>query len=153
MPSSIDSLGVYCFRGCQSLETVISNWQSLENVVCPANAFDGISEDAMLYVPKGTKSLYEAKQPWSSFAQIIEKAAEDTGVHCANKSGVSMFTDRQNIVINGLSEGTLVSVYDNAGTLLSRGRAASSTVKLPCIRTGGIVIVTVGGTSYKVLLR
>lgn len=69
---SVESIGDFAFDGCKRLKTVIShipaeNLPSLNN-----NVFGNIAPDCVLYVPKGTKAIYENTHGWSSFERIVE---------------------------------------------------------------------------------
>ena len=94
IPNSVTSIGTSAFKKCSNIENLyISN--SLESVGekafadCKnikvikvglerpirgaANIFaDAVYDNAVLYVPTGTKSLYEKREPWNLFFDITE---------------------------------------------------------------------------------
>lgn len=69
-PSTLEKIGENAFSGCQNLNKVYSKIQNpfdAENAFSLLTAMTGI-----LYVPVGTKSLYETRLGWKNFATIIE---------------------------------------------------------------------------------
>jgi hypothetical protein len=69
IPNSVTSIGSSAFYGCSGLIEVLSMIQDpfVINTNCWPN------DNIVLYIPKGTKGLYEATDGWSMFKNIIEK--------------------------------------------------------------------------------
>ena len=78
LPNTLTKIGDNAFYGCTSLKRVISHIEQPFSIA--RNVFEWLSEEeekslfstATLYVPLGTKSLYEASGTWSQFPNIIE---------------------------------------------------------------------------------
>ena len=68
---AIESLGDEAFAGCEKIKEIKVDGETPingnENVF--ANVVYG---NAILYIPNGTKSLYEEVEPWSLFSNIVE---------------------------------------------------------------------------------
>lgn len=77
IPSTVSSISLYAFRGCSSLATILSEMTN------PCNIDDetiwGVPTTAILFVPKGTKSLYESKEGWSRLT-VMESEFEVEGI-------------------------------------------------------------------------
>lgn len=68
IPSSVTTIEMYAFGNCK-LRTVTS---FINDPFTISNDVFGVSEDAVLYVPKGTKSKYESTTGWNKFNSIVE---------------------------------------------------------------------------------
>ena len=70
LPSSLREVGTTTFADMTSLRTV--NIYATNPPTCSNDAFMNLSNDAVLFVPKGTKSLYQSANGWKSFSTIME---------------------------------------------------------------------------------
>lgn len=73
IPASVTSIGGSAFEGCSNLSSVTVDWDTPEEVDT-SNAFGYYygEIDKILYVPKGTKGLYENAEIWKDFKEIVE---------------------------------------------------------------------------------
>ena len=75
IPNSVTFIGERAFLGC-CLFSVTSDINNPQRVSLGSSAFEDIPSDAILYVPAGTKSSYEAISGWkNSFSKIVEVGA------------------------------------------------------------------------------
>lgn len=72
LPYTIETLSDSCFANCTSLSKVYCMWKDLDKITVSIDAFNNISPSAVLYVPKGSISVYKNKSPWSIFSKIEE---------------------------------------------------------------------------------
>lgn len=77
IPYNVSVIGERAFAECPNLTTVISHikkpFNILSNVFFNSPEYNmGINQDAILYVPSGTKSKYEATNGWKEFKNIEE---------------------------------------------------------------------------------
>jgi hypothetical protein len=71
LPRSLTRMEAHVFYNCCHLKHVTVEWP--EPLSIPNNVFDGVPlESVTLYVPAGTKSLYEAAGGWKQFGTIVE---------------------------------------------------------------------------------
>lgn len=90
IPKSVESIGYYAFAFCRSLKNVFVFWDTEEEIksVKISNPFNPSYSyasqrnliDATLYVPTGTKSLYETSKVWGDFVDIQEFDADSRSV-------------------------------------------------------------------------
>lgn len=75
IPKSVESIENAAFYWCANLKTVKS---FIEEPFVPGYiSFERIPKDATLYVPVGTKELYEATDGWKNFLNIVEMTPYD----------------------------------------------------------------------------
>jgi len=73
IPKSIQNVGERAFRDCSSLKSMSVNWDT--PLIITANIFENVNISKItLYVPVGTKSLYEASDVWKDFGTIVEQS-------------------------------------------------------------------------------
>lgn len=78
IPSSVSSIGTGAFR-LTGLKTIVS--EIVNPFAIPASVFEGISADAVLQVPKGTKDLYQNYSGWTTnFKSIVEEGDDPSQI-------------------------------------------------------------------------
>lgn len=73
---SITEIGPEAFSNIQNIHSVEVGWRQPVNAV---DNFTNISNDAVLYVPAGTKQRYESIETWRRFSRIVEKSPLSVG--------------------------------------------------------------------------
>jgi len=68
----VTSIGNFLFEGLESLTSVYVEWPTPLKLDFPLLFYWGGDNNIILYVPKGTKALYEAAEGWKDFKDIIE---------------------------------------------------------------------------------
>lgn len=70
LPISLKYISSKAFYSCRDLEQVNVYWDDPRLIETATDAFDGINQEAVLFVPKGTEKLYASTAPWSQFLNI-----------------------------------------------------------------------------------
>jgi hypothetical protein len=86
-PSSLSHIGNNVFDYCHSFASLTVNWKTplaIDAKVFRQNDLSSIT----LYVPKGTKSLYEAADVWKNFKEIVETDSEGGSVLTQEINGI-----------------------------------------------------------------
>lgn len=69
--TGVDNLGDNAFVACKNIKEIKVNLE--KPISGNANIFDdAVYNNATLYVPYGTKSLYKKREPWNIFFSIVE---------------------------------------------------------------------------------
>ena len=88
IPNTVRSIDDHAFYNCSALRSVTTYIMEPKN---ESDAFINIPTGATLYVPAGTKSLYEAAGGWNQFTNIVEMEPEDPTVFVAESTnGIPM---------------------------------------------------------------
>lgn len=80
LPATMKEIsGTWTFNMCKSLKEIHANMTKPMNI--GQNTFDQAQYDgATLYVPTGTKAVYEETMYWDMFANIVEEKVTPTGI-------------------------------------------------------------------------
>ena len=125
IPANVRYIENRAFANCSSLNSVTVLWRVPSDVETAEDCFEGISDEAVLYVPAGTKERYEAIDAWKVFSQIIESSPISTGdvtARYGSNANLPIFL-KNTETISGLQfkltlpEG--VTVVDNEGSLVA----------------------------------
>ena len=79
LPTSVTTIGDNGFGGCTKVTTVTVKAPSPQDIAIGTDIFRNAEgtgldyEKATLYIPQGTRTLFAATAPWSSFANITEQ--------------------------------------------------------------------------------
>ncbi len=84
IPESVTLIGEGAFCWCEDLSKVVCYWTDLSKLTVNDDIFESISADAKLTVPKGTKAMYQATEPWSNFKYIEEAGVGEETHDVAN---------------------------------------------------------------------
>ena len=69
--NSIESIGYNAFAGCDKIKEI--KIEQKKPIWGDISFFEkGVYDNAVLYVPAGTKSFYEKREPWNLFFYIVE---------------------------------------------------------------------------------
>lgn len=72
IPSSVTSIGENAFHGCKQLTSVYVGWRDANKIPALQTFDDFPYATCDLYVPVGMKSVYQGKDYWNIFRNIIE---------------------------------------------------------------------------------
>ena len=116
----------------------------------PPSTYNSFEDEAQktLYVPEATVEAYKTSSyDWSNFGNILPLSAN--GIKAVNKGDIGMSVDNGTLTLSNVPSDEPVSVYSTTGKLLGAGKGNIS------VNAQGaqMVIVKVGGKSYKMLAR
>jgi hypothetical protein len=112
---------------------------------------DSPIDKATLHVPDASVNLYKEAEPWKNFMSI---AGMTTSVAQIKVNAVLIQSEGGRITVNGVDDGTNISVYGTDGVLrdtaISRNGSAAINTNL---QTGSVVIVKIGENPVKVVVK
>ena len=149
LPKSVTSIGTRAFAGCR-LNKVMVEWRTPLSV--PNDIFEGNPKE-LLYVPTGTKALYQAANVWKDFGAIVEYTpVSNEIIETVGVLSLKAFASNGILNISGLQSDKQIRIYDINGQLVYKGIAKSETEQIP-LNTSGIYIVSVANQSIKVIVE
>lgn len=126
------------FEGCENLRSVYVEYRNPSKIDISEGCFNSLPDDAILYVPAGTKEKYEAIATWNRFSQIIESGPISLG-DISSKSGLTLNLPvylKNSDNVTGIQFKLLltdgISIVDNHGSLSVTGTS----------RTDGMTIMS-----------
>ena len=120
IPATVTSIGVYAFTNCTSLTTIIC-WATTPPSI--STAFNGLFDQATLYVPASAVSTYKATTTWKNFSNIKPIESSETEAYaCYTPSNTTLtfYYDNYRSSRSGttydLNTGTNDTGWDTDGT-------------------------------------
>ena len=176
IPNSVTSIGDFAFSSCSSLTSItigsgvnyigslaFAYCSNRTDVYCYAenipntntDAFDGsYPEKATLHVPDASLQAYKTTDPWSSFGMIAGLSTEINPIENGDTTPVLIQNNGGTLTIQGVADGTLISVYTTAGiqagTTVSQNSHATISTSM---QQGDIAIIKIGERNIKFLLK
>ena len=116
------------------------------------SAFDGsLNESSTLHVSDQSLEAYKAASPWNKFKNIVGDA---TGISRIHNNSVQVQQENGHITVEGVDDGTAVSVYDIKGVQIGSAIVEGGKVFIPTnLQTGNIAIVKIKDKSIKVTIK
>lgn len=127
---------------CLSTEPPICNWNW--------NGFAGwdIEKIATLYVPIGCKEIYANDSFWGHFQNIEEIETSSVDDITFNERTIRVSGEQGAIIIEGLNENEVISIYDIHGKTVYQGKNRSISNL-----SSGLYIISVSNKAIKYILR
>ncbi len=115
IPNSVTSIGEYAFGDCWGFSSIKSEINNPSDDLNMGNGvFYGVdTENCILYVPKGTKGIYQNTPQWCDFLNIIDTQAVPGDVNGDNVVTATDITELYNYLLNGST--TYLSSSDITG--------------------------------------
>ena len=142
MPSTLEEIGGYSFRGCTALKEINLYSVTPPNAISEMHFSDVTYELATLNVPIGSLELYKGHSVWGKFVNINE--IDYSGIDTIKHKEISVKLIGNTIIVSGNEN---IEIYDISGNVIYRGENTHVEVSIP-----GVYIVRVGDIIKKVVL-
>ena len=148
IPGSVSSIGQEAFSGCTGLTEITC--KAAVPPICEADCFLGVGQrDCKLYVPEVSVEAYRNAPVWQNFDII---ATDFSGIEGISAEGsVRIYASGGSIVLENLSPGMPVAVYDTTGRKVKTVEATGSRMEVAL--PAGFYVVECAGKVEKVMLR
>ncbi|MGC9151407.1 MAG: leucine-rich repeat protein [Microbacter sp.] len=149
IPSSVTTIYDNVFNGCSGLTSIYANKSTPVDLSSSLNVFSGVNySTCTLYVPTGSKTLYQAANQWQNFTNIVEHTV--TATTNITESKVKVSVQNHQAVITGMNGGEEVTLYTVHGLTLAHQTAKAESLILG-LPSQGVYVVRVGDKSFKVV--
>lgn len=104
IPSSMTSIGSCAFKDCSGFTSIYAKAETPVDLNLSAEVFSGINTTTcILYVPAGSKSLYQTAEQWRDFTNIMEATVSKT-INIATPGTLSsLLTDNEKNTLTTLT--------------------------------------------------
>lgn len=148
IPRSVSLIKKMAFENCYWLEEI--HCLAIIPPVCEEGAFMEVDKaSCVLYVPTGTADYYRASDEWKDFLYIVEE--KPLGVENVEANTLQWRVEPGGIVLDNLSAGVSVSVYDMSGRIVYESFSDGAFMRIP-LPKGGIYMVKAADCVVKVAL-
>jgi hypothetical protein len=156
IPSSVISIKDGVFYNCITLNSIYTFSQTPIDLSTKSYVFNGVNKTTCtLYVPIGSKSLYQAAVQWKDFTNIIEFTTSTPSVIDNERIKVYPNPLRDYIMIEGVDAQTTISICDLSGRVLLQQKLNNgNSVSLHSLLRGQYILRLVNPNSvsnYKII--
>lgn len=152
IPKSIKLIGDCAFANCINLSTIHSYIKDPSKTFLLDDVFyDFSTSTCKLYVPLGTRSLYQSADQWKDFMNIIEEApnsilrpSSENDIHYTSSNGMICLSSDN--VLPG------VTIYDMDGKHVNTNNTPANNYQLS-VPASGTYIMKIGKNMIKVLVK
>ncbi|MDO9633870.1 MAG: leucine-rich repeat domain-containing protein [Paludibacter sp.] len=146
---SVTSIDSYAFSGCSSLTSIFAYPVTPVDLSAKEYVFNGVNEvNCTLYVPIGSKSLYQNAIQWKDFANIVESL---TGLSPLSLQAISLYPNpvTSGFRIKGMEGVGTLTLMDLTGKLLiTKQVTANEYISVSDVASGIYTLrITVHGSS------
>ena len=150
MSENVNTIGKAAFYNCKNLKTVEIEAKRPPQI--DYYTFDLIDKSACnLIVSQGCTSVYLNAMYWNKFANISESNFLDTKSNTYGAKVLKIYKFQNNCVVEGLTNGDIVSAFTVKGELLTVITANQSKVLLN-FKNRGIYLIRINRLTYKVAI-
>lgn len=150
IPSSVKFIGNGAFRVLTNISSVYSQNSTPVDLSVVQGVFYNINKDCNLYVPKGSKSIYESANQWQDFTNIIEESVV-TWINLKSANDMGLVVIDKEIKCFNIPIGTEIHLINIEGRIMNKiiGIEQSSSMSVP---KSGVYIVKIGDKYCKLLI-
>jgi len=159
IPNSVTKTGSRAFSGCSGLASIYAYSTNPIDLNSSDSVFKGINmAGCILYVPSGSRSLYQAAYQWKDFVNIVEMTSTAVNELSGNKNSVLYPNPTSgDFSVSSLEGSAQLRIFDENGRLMvSRSIENNKKVSVSTLPTRVYtvkVITPEGTTTYKLLKR
>lgn len=151
IPTSVTSISNMAFKDCIGLTELIAEAETPVDLSITYQVFDRVDQaNCKLYVPSfNAQSAYYSADKWRSFNIIV---GLPTAINTTGLDDVKIYVSNGDIIIEGITTTSEVSIFDLTGRLITKNQVRSGTNTIRAT-TKGALLVKVDNTVKKILIN
>ena len=147
IPSSVTSIADFAFGSCTGLTKIYA--YSANPINLSTFAFYTLNKaNCTLYVPLGSKTLYQTANQWKDFQNIVEMT---TALPTISESNIKVMTGRGILTIENAMIGNKIEIYLPSGVKTKEQLIENCQTNIPLSK--GVYILRIGNYSEKVAIN
>jgi hypothetical protein len=148
IPKSVTYIGAIAYSS--STFTSIYSYPTVPvDLTSSISVFSGVNKSTcVLYVPKGSKTLYQTADQWKDFTNIVEMT---TGIVPVSISDIKIKTDNGNLIVENAKTGEKVEIFSITGLKIKEQLIEGYQTKIKLQR--GIYLIRIDNYSDKVSIK
>lgn len=156
IPSSVISIGTNAFGNCNNLKSIYANSIVPIDLTNTVNVFKNVNKTTCtLYVPFGSKTLYQNASEWKNFTNIVESATE---VPLVNTENIKLYPNPtlDYFNVSGIEDKALITITDiNGKTLITKQIKGNGNIEVGMLSKGMylVKIITSDGIIERKLIK
>lgn len=155
LPSTLLGIGKNAFADCTDLSDVYCLVTDISNCNTDKDAFiNSFIEATTLHVPSESINKYKEVEPWKNFKEIV--VIDGDFIDATQVSGKDVLIQSIGgvLTIQGVDDGTKVSVYNASGVLTGSATGKNGQAMINTnLQTGSVAIVKIGEKTVKVMVK
>jgi hypothetical protein len=156
IPNSVNSIGSNAFDGCSGLTSIYENSSLPINLSSSTNVFNNVNKTTCtLYVPIGSKSVYQVSNQWNDFTNIVETT---TAIPTIKDASINLYPNpiTESFQISGIVGTALMTMSDlNGKTILTKQVIGNENISVGTLPKGVYIlkVITNEGTIERKVVK
>ncbi|MFA5046217.1 MAG: leucine-rich repeat domain-containing protein [Paludibacter sp.] len=146
IPASVTSLGSQAFSFCSGLTSINVYSPTPIDLSSTGSVFNNVNKSTCtLYVPSGSKSLYNVANQWKDFTNILEFTTAVSSVSDGGSLQIYPNPITNGFFVKGLEEDAILTIIDlNGRTLVNKKITKNEYVPIQTLTKGIYTLMLVG---------
>lgn len=154
IPSTVKSINGYSFYNCTGLLSIHANAAIPIDLTNSPTVFYGVNKtNCILYVPKGSKTLYQVADQWKDFSNIVEEEINDINKVKATPMLITPNITSNYFTVKNIEEPTEISVYNVSSKKILQKFIQTNELISVKGWTKGIYLVKLNATTAKLVVK
>ena len=149
IPNSVTSIGTRAFGRCLNLTSIYTHSVQPISLYFSTSVFQFIDKSTCsLYVPIGTKELYQSAYQWNEFQNIKEFT---TGLLSTTQSDIKINCEHNKLIIKNAEIGSRVEIFAMSGQKITEQSVKGHSTEISLDK--GVYILRVGNYSRRLIIE